>query len=366
MNPSQFLEAFVSTATQAALLVALAHWIGRWTADERIQCRLWFGCFVSLLIATALAAVVPHFRIAIPSTILNASLAMGLATWTDRIGRGLFYIWGTGVVATLLAFAWQMISLQRFTGRCELLVQDLELDSELRLHSDGIRFLASSQIAVPFCWQFHQPYIVLPAFVLSLSDKEKRHVLKHEIEHLRTGHPLQLFVQRLAEVLFWYHPAVWWASGQAAQVREFVCDDAAVEVSSKQQIIEYLRTLLTIVERAADHNAETGRPLEFGRGASLIARRAQRLVNVAHGALPPRPRIRSRMPLFANVIGATAILAVVWFPANALASPHAHWSPWPTWSARVMHNLGAAARDFEVYDSRTNLIELRERSAAQN
>ena len=34
------------------------------------------------------------------------------------------------------------------------------------------------------------------------------------------------------------------------------------------------------------------------------------------------------------------------------------WSPWPKWTAGVLHDFGIHARDFEVQGSRDNLQEL--------
>jgi hypothetical protein len=55
--------------------------------------------------------------------------------------------------------------------------------------------------------------------------------------------------------------------------------------------------------------------------------------------------------------------AVVWLPADVLATPRAAWSPWPKWTATTLAGVGVQVRDYEVYDRRTQLFELRELSA---
>jgi hypothetical protein len=70
-----------------------------------------------------------------------------------------------------------------------------------------------------------------------------------------------------------------------------------------------------------------------------------------------------RLPAFAAALGlaaATALAICVWMPVDVLASPRATWSPWPKWTAGVLHDLGIPVRDFEPYDRRIVLQELLE------
>ena len=67
--------------------------------------------------------------------------------------------------------------------------------------------LVSDEAEGPFCCQLHQPVIVLPRFLLEGSRDHLRHVLIHEVEHLATNHPLQLFITQLAQVVCWFHPS---------------------------------------------------------------------------------------------------------------------------------------------------------------
>ena len=90
-----------------------------------------------------------------------------------------------------------------------------------------------------------------------------------------------------------------------------------------------------------------------------MAERARRLVRIAQQKAPAVAKCEVRRRTTAATTGLLTIAAVtvllLWVPVNVLASPASHWSPWPTWSAGVLHDFGVKARDFEVYDHRYEL-----------
>jgi Zn-dependent protease with chaperone function len=208
-----------------------------------------------------------------------------------------------------------------------------------------VRVLSCPGLPGPFCWQIHQPTIVLPHTLLSYSAEELLLVLRHECEHLRAGHPLQLFVQRLVGIAFWFHPAVWWAGRQADLHREFVCDAAAVQTIA--DVPQYLRTLMRLADdRNRMWSGLNPAGLAFGGVRGILAARADRLTRArpsAEALFPASGRWSGR--LLATVAFGLGLLCV---PLDASASTRSLWSPWPTWSARVLQTLGVSVRDFEI------------------
>jgi bla regulator protein BlaR1 len=75
---------------------------------------------------------------------------------------------------------------------------------------------------------FH-PVVLLPAALLTrLSQPEINAVLAHEHEHIARQDNLKDSVHRFAEMLFWFHPAVWWIGRQMIEERERACDEAVL------------------------------------------------------------------------------------------------------------------------------------------
>ncbi|MEX2287783.1 MAG: M56 family metallopeptidase [Planctomycetaceae bacterium] len=356
MTATGFLELFVSVSVQAALVVIITHWLGRMTNNERLHCRLWSLCYLVLLLLVAIGLLLPHPRLFQPWTGVGGDNAATLFYLGMRVGRALLVVWLAGATVSLLLFVVSWVQTFRFLKTCQpidpavLSIDKLAAHecSEAERRSTGkTLLLTSTGLATPFCWQLHRPYIVLPEYLLGFGEQELRFIIRHELAHLGNGHPLQLFLQRVVEILFWFHPMVWWASQQSAFAREFACDDAAVD--SPTEIGAYLRSLLTIVERGAADPEKVRGPLAFGGGKSIVSKRARRLVQIAHKRPAPDRRPVPDSVLSASLIFAAALTAFVWLPVNVLASPRASWSPWPAWTSAVLHDFGVSARDFDIY-----------------
>lgn len=374
MTATQFLELIASVSLQAVVVVAATYWLGRVTDSERMRCRLWTVCYSLLLLLVVNAAVLPHVRLLQPMRPLTRPLAAEIVSLELQLGQVLFWGWILGVAGSLTLLVYRVLQAERFLRTCRAVDPDVvSLDAIDRANTDGqtlvidrqaVKLVSTAIVTPPFCWQFHQPYIVVPDSLLTYEQDDLKYILRHELAHLRTGHPLQVFLQRSVEILFWFHPMVWWASREWSLAREFLCDDEAVE--SRGDIVRYLKTLLTIVEQTANDERPMA-TLTFVKNRCEMAERSRRLVRIAQQDIPAessRPTTR-RVGIAMATLLATALVTVlfVWMPVNVLASPNSHWSPWPTWSAGVLNDFGVKARDFEVYDHRYALHELYDESA---
>ncbi|HVJ67202.1 MAG TPA: M56 family metallopeptidase [Caulifigura sp.] len=370
MTPSQFLEFLISVSVQAAIVVCLTHWLCRIVETPRVQCRLWATCHVLLLLLLVTGASLPHFRVLHPWRALSSEAAEQVVVMSSAAGRFVLVGWVLGAIVSLMLLtrewsrAFQFLKTCRPAGDRERdLVMQIEGLSRSLEPGDGaqlrsVQLLLSDRIGSPFCCQWHRPQLVLPEFIAQCSPDEVQSIARHEIEHLRSGHPLQLFVERLVATFFWFHPVVWWAGQQSSIAREFACDDAAV--SGRREIITYLKTLIAVAERGMSEEAE-GAVLFFGRGASVVAMRGRRLLRRAESSDEERPARRG-LGLQVVLVAAALLAAFVWAPLDALASTQTKWSPWPRWSASALRAFDVPARDFEPYDRRTRLHEISEQA----
>ncbi|MEM7244968.1 MAG: M56 family metallopeptidase [Acidobacteriota bacterium] len=93
-----------------------------------------------------------------------------------------------------------------------------------------------------------RPIVVLPAALVetALEDDAGRqqleHVLLHELSHVRRRDPLTSTVVLGIQLLYWFHPAAWWARARLDELREMACDEAAARALS--DAAAYRRTLL--------------------------------------------------------------------------------------------------------------------------
>ena len=162
-------------------------------------------------------------------------------------------------------------------------------------------------VVLPLAWAGRVPPDVLDA------------ALAHELAHLRAGDVWVNLVQRLAETVLFYHPAVWLLSGRVRSARE-LCRDADAA-------------------RALGDPAAVARGLEFAASFAAPPRRRGALfcpsfgdesmpllsrVNALLGRPPRRPRA-GFAPAAAAVAGVGLLAAAI--PLTALA---AAWAARPT------------------------------------
>ena len=106
----------------------------------------------------------------------------------------------------------------------------------------------SERIASPLAMGVMRSLVLIPASALtSLSPEQLEVVLAHELAHIRRADYLWNMVQTMIETLFFFHPAVWWVSGNLRQQRELCCDDVALECCTDPLV--YATALLCLEEQ---------------------------------------------------------------------------------------------------------------------
>ncbi len=359
MNASQLFEAFASLPLQVLVVVIAVVLLNRFVDQAASSCRLWTIGFLSILGLIASGFLFPHLRLVQFGGGLSESAARTIfaaQVWAIKIAA---VIWLVGLVSVLIRRLGRILVLsQFFSQRCRVMTDEeiamLPLGDQDEL-PENLRWLVSFEKHGPFCWQLQRPTIVLPSGLLREDDGVIRHVLLHELEHLRTNHPLQHFLQGTCNALLWFHPAIWWAARNAELTREFHCDEVAANAGN--EIASYLNTLAKIAEQNSGAPTCT---LAFGRRKSAIIRRSERLLaQIESTRVQCSSRDQRRTPL---AIGCLFLVVLVvsqlWLPVNVLASSRTCLSPWPTWTAEILHDFGISVRDFERFDARHDLNEI--------
>ena len=94
-----------------------------------------------------------------------------------------------------------------------------------------VRLLATLHVDQPMVIGWLKPVVLLPLSIATqLPVNQIEAILIHELVHVRRQDYLVLFAQSVMEVLFFFHPAVWWVSHQMRIEREYCCDDRATQV----------------------------------------------------------------------------------------------------------------------------------------
>ncbi|MFO1004078.1 MAG: M56 family metallopeptidase, partial [Planctomycetaceae bacterium] len=214
----------------------------------------------------------------------RSSLIKSTAPW-------IVAVYAIGVVMMLVRLCFSAANANRLVrtatiqkdDRLDQMVQSISRQWNMRI---APVVAVTQQVIVPHVVGLLRPVILLPASAMTgLSADELSLVLAHEIAHLRRFDLWAAMVQRFAEAVLFFNPAVWLLSRRVSEFREFCCDDLVCQnaaTSQKEIGVRYARALLQVMSlSAADRSNNPGLTAlaASGRGPSELRRRIARLLN---------------------------------------------------------------------------------------
>ncbi len=238
----------------------------------------------------------------VPAPIPIPALRTRMAGDLERALPWVVMAWGLGMLVFLLRLAGGWLWIQRLRWRKACLAPDflqqqlLELCRRAGLKR-AVTLLACEGLPGPSVVGFLRPAILVPTgWFLNLSPEYVEALLAHELAHVLRHDYLVNLMQSLLEVIFFYHPGLWWLSRAIRQEREMACDAFATRLIGNPLP---LAEALTHLERRGlgRRNFE---PSLAAHGGSLMERIQQLLL--------PTPRTSST-PVFGAVALLTLLLA---------------------------------------------------------
>jgi beta-lactamase regulating signal transducer with metallopeptidase domain len=173
-----------------------------------------------------------------------------------RIGgwRWLAALWIVGVIALLLraliATFRVHIALKRealHSGTTLDVVEDAK--RRLGIRRD-VRVVETGIVKAPALHGLFRPTLLLPpGLAASFSRDELRHVVLHELWHLRRLDVAVSWVLAVVQALHWFNPFVWFAVSRIQEERELACDELALSCLEEDERSGYGRTILKLLER---------------------------------------------------------------------------------------------------------------------
>ncbi len=106
-----------------------------------------------------------------------------------------------------------------------------------------IIFLESTLAKDMMAFGHWRPYILAPVGLLAgLPPEQVEALLLHELAHIKRHDYLIRLLQSIVETLLFYHPAIWWLSYKAGQLREESCDEQVLAWGTQRT--DYAEALL--------------------------------------------------------------------------------------------------------------------------
>lgn len=112
-----------------------------------------------------------------------------------------------------------------------------------------VRVRISAHVPTPCLVGLFRPVIYLTPECVE-TPAMARHVLTHELTHLRHRDPFWSLVRCACLCVYWFDPLVWIAAAQSRRDCELACDEGALRVLGNGERIAYGQTLLVTVSRS--------------------------------------------------------------------------------------------------------------------
>jgi bla regulator protein blaR1 len=197
-------------------------------------------------------------------------------------------LWMAGIALLSIRFIGGLIYVNRLKKKNATIIHEL---SETVNHlcyllavSRPVKVMESALVKVPVAIGYLKPVILLPAgLATGMGTAELEAILAHEIAHIRRNDFIINILQSLAEIVLFYHPAVYWINSVARRERENCCDDLAVSVSGSPL------PLATALAQLEELNPGTPAFALAATGQGALLQRIKRMLVPGTAVFPSRP-----------------------------------------------------------------------------
>jgi len=146
-----------------------------------------------------------------------------------------------------------------------------------------VSLMESAEVKIPGVIGYFKPVILIPAGILtSLPPAEVEAVLLHELAHIRRHDFLINFIQRIAELFFFFNPGLLWVSSLLRIERENCCDDIAIENTNDK--VQFENAMISFKEYSLK---QSGYVLGLFGKRNLLFRRMTRIIYNRNQLLSP-------------------------------------------------------------------------------
>lgn len=109
----------------------------------------------------------------------------------------------------------------------------------------------SDVVGAPAVVGILNPVIVLPRYLPdALTPAQMNTVIAHETCHVRRRDNLMGLMHAIVQMIFWFHPLVWWVGTKLVQEREQACDESVVQGGGDSRT--YAETLVRVCRHSLE------------------------------------------------------------------------------------------------------------------
>ena len=172
-----------------------------------------------------------------------------ISEWLNVSMPWVLMTWMFGVLVLSARLLMGFVGVHRWRRHLEPLPEGLalriaSLSDRLGMHRFS-RIFVSANVLQAMAAGYLRPMVLLPGAMLTQMQPEMiEAVIAHELAHIRRFDLWINLLQRVAETLLFYHPAIWWLSNHIRSERELCCDELAVQATGQR--LTYVTTLESV------------------------------------------------------------------------------------------------------------------------
>jgi len=160
------------------------------------------------------------------SAVVPTSSANAGSGWRAHTPMVLLTLWVVGLVPLLVMRFRAWIRIRASVRASKVLRLSIPVPARL-----------SSEVLEPGVVGVVRPVLLLPEGILpSLTPQQFDAVLAHELCHVRRRDNLTSAMHMVVEVLFWFHPLVWWIGARLVEERERACDEEVLRQGTEPAV----------------------------------------------------------------------------------------------------------------------------------
>ena len=204
----------------------------------------WFGQRAEVPIVPSFSFAIeqvnePFSRAVFPS-IAPSGAAADSVDWVSMAIWGVWTIWAVGALSMVIRWV-------RGIRQVRAAVREASPQAPVGV----VPVRSSPAIPEPSVVGVFRPVILLPQGIdVQLTPVQLESVLLHEMAHVHRHDNLTGLIHRAVEVLFWFHPLVWWMSARLGDERERACDEDVLRGGIEPKT--YAESILRICETVSE------------------------------------------------------------------------------------------------------------------
>lgn len=177
------------------------------------------------------------------------------SSWINDHSNSFFLFWILGMVmmSVRMLIAYAQIERIKTQATC---ITDRSINEVFKKIYDSshlqkiVKLASSASIDMPCTLGHIKPIIFLPVSIINqLTVEETYAVIAHEMAHILRKDYLQNLIISFIEIIYFFHPSVWWFSSTLKSLREQCCDEIAVQLGAEK--IALSKALVQLEEQQA-------------------------------------------------------------------------------------------------------------------